>query len=322
MSAVDPAALARRKPRPFRRAVWRGIAVILPPLLTVVIFLWVGNTVSQYVLEPVTAGVRDVIAWQIADVRKLEDLPDSTELAGGVYQIEGERFKRLLNDDLVPEPVYDVVRDHVPTGPMPQTAAELYQSYVESRYLQPFIVIPLFLAVFIVLMYLLGRFLAAGIGRVLWNLFERGILQLPVVRNVYSSVKQVTDFIFTEQEIEYTRVVAVEYPRKGIWSIGLATGDGMIDVKDAAGEDIVSVLIPSSPMPVTGYTITIRKSEVVDLDITIDQAFQFVISCGVVVPPHQMPAPFGGSAELPAEPSGDRNEGAAGSAAVSTARRD
>ena len=68
------------------------------------------------------------------------------------------------------------------------------------------------------------KVLAARVGLLFCNFFEQILHRLPIIRNVYSSVKQVTDFVFGDQEIEYTRVVAVEYPRKGIWSIGFVTG--------------------------------------------------------------------------------------------------
>ena len=116
---------------------------------------------------------------------------------------------------------------------------------------------------------------------------ESIISQLPIIRTVYTSVKQVTDFVFSENEMEFTRVVAVEYPRKGIWSVGFVTGDGLRAVWETAGEPIVTILIPTSPMPATGYTITVRRSETIDLDISVDQAFQFIVSCGVVVPSPQ-----------------------------------
>jgi len=160
--------------------------------------------------------------------------------------------------------------------------------FVERRYLRRYTVIPIFLCVFLMGLYLLGKFLAAGVGRFFWMQFERVINQLPLVRNVYSSVKQVTDFMFSEREIEYTRVVAVEYPRKGIWSIAMVTGEGMLDIRCAANEPVLSVLVPTSPMPFTGFTVTVKKSETVDLNITIDQAFQFIVSCGVVVPTQQI----------------------------------
>ncbi|MEO8497700.1 MAG: DUF502 domain-containing protein, partial [Planctomycetota bacterium] len=80
------------------------------------------------------------------------------------------------------------------------------------------------------------------------------------------------------------RVVAVEYPRKGIWSVGFVTGESFADIRAAANEPVLSVLIPTSPLPMTGMTVTVLKSEAVDLNVTIDQAIQFFVSCGVVVP--------------------------------------
>ena len=118
------------------------------------------------------------------------------------------------------------------------------------------------------------------------------IERLPIIRNVYSSVKQVTDFAFSKNEIEFSRVVAVEYPRKGIWSMGFVTSESMHDIRLAAGEPMLTVLMPTSPMPATGFTISVPKSQTIDLNITIDQAIQFCVSCGVVVPDHQQPRPI------------------------------
>ncbi len=275
----------KRHAHPFRSAVLRGLGVVVPPLLTIVIFLWVGGTVHHYVLKPVTAGTRDALAWAVADVRENMHDPDpSTRTA----TVDDRVFYRLDNDTYVPLEVYNLVRKNQGNEPLPQTGKAVYRRYVELRYLRPYLVIPSFLAVFVLVLYLLGKFMAAGIGRFFWNLFERGVHQLPLIRNVYSSVKQVSDFMFSPREIEYTRVVAVEYPRKGIWSLGMVTGESMLDIRSAANQDVLSVLIPTSPMPVTGYTVTVLKSETIDLNITIDQAFQFVVSCGVVIPPQQL----------------------------------
>ncbi|HCD01520.1 MAG TPA: hypothetical protein DER64_13450, partial [Planctomycetaceae bacterium] len=115
--------------------------------------------------------------------------------------------------------------------------------------------------------------------------------RVPLVSNVYSSVKQVTDFLFTERTIEYNRIVAIEYPRKGIWSLGFVTGESLLEMTTSAGVPLVSILVPTSPMPVTGYTINVPKNEIIDLDMTIDQAFQFCISCGVLVPANQKVTP-------------------------------
>jgi uncharacterized membrane protein len=93
--------------------------------------------------------------------------------------------------------------------------------------------------------------------------------------------------MFSEQELEYTRVVAIEYPRKGVWALAFVTGEGLIDVTAAANEPTLTVLIPTSPMPFTGFTIIIKRSEAVDLNLTMEQALQFLVSCGVVAPPGQ-----------------------------------
>jgi len=274
----------KRRRHPFRAAVLRGLGVLAPPLFTVLIFLWVIATTHRYVLEPVKGRVRDAVAWGIADVH--QDLPTAdpgaqTAVAGG------QTYRQLSNGTFIPQTVYDRVEAN-PGEPAPRTAKTYYRRYVDLTYLRPYFSIPFFLAVFVLLLYLLGKSMAAGIGRFFWNLFERGIHRLPLVRNVYSSVKQISDFLFTEREIEYARVVAVEYPRRGIWSLGLVTGDSMLDISSAANEPVLSVLIPTSPMPVTGFTITVKKSETLDLNITIDQAFQFIVSCGVVVPAQQL----------------------------------
>jgi uncharacterized membrane protein len=133
----------------------------------------------------------------------------------------------------------------------------------------------------------LGKFIAASVGRIILTNVELLIGRVPIISTVYGSVKQVTDLIFSDQEIEYTRVVAIEYPRKGIWSLGFVTGESMLSLKNAATEPVLSVLMPTSPMPATGFTVTVRRSEALDLGITVDQAFQFIVSCGVVVPVSQ-----------------------------------
>ncbi len=275
VSGKDGKAPKSVKPRPFRRAVLRGLGVVLPPLLTIVVFLWAWNLISGYVLEPVEGMAHSTIVHFTWDVRS--EQPSDAEAAS---------YQELDSEEWIPRYVYDAVREN-PGMASPQTAQGYFDRYVRIRWLNRAKVIPLFLSLFILILYLLGKFLAAGMGRLALSSFENLIQRVPVIRNVYSAVKQVTDFIFTERDIEFNRVVAVEYPRKGVWSIGFVTGESMLDIRSAANEPILSVLMPTSPMPATGFTITVRKSDTIDLDITVDQAIQFVVSCGVVVPLQQ-----------------------------------
>ncbi len=267
-----------KKPAPIRRAILRGLGIVMPPLLTILLFVWAWNTTENYVLAPMEAGIRNAVVWKLQDIR---DEPDTE----GKYVVDPTGKKYLPRD--VATYVDENLHRLGPYEPVPETAIAYWNRYVELRYLPRKYVVPLFLLLFITLLYSLGRMFAVGIGRFFVHAMDRFIARVPVVSNVYSSVKQVTDFVFTEHDIEFNRVVAVEYPRKGIWSIGFVTGQSMADISAAANEPVLSVLMPTSPMPVTGFTVTVRKSEAIDLDLTIDQAVQFIVSCGVVVPAKQ-----------------------------------
>ena len=283
----DPAPLKAPLPalNPFRRAVLGGLGILLPPLLTIVIFVWVGNTVARYVLDPLESVVRWTLVRSTADIRTgltLEsESPPVAKVGDSIYRRTGDR-------KFVPLSVYQTVEREFGPADMPPTAAKVYNAYIDLRYLQHYVVIPIFLCIFVLFLYSLGKFMAAGFGRFFWTRIEQIIHRLPLIRNVYSSVKQVTDYLFSGQSVEYTRVVAVEYPRKGMWSLAFVTGESMLDIRSAANEPVLALLIPTSPMPFTGFTTIAKKSECLDLNLTIDQALQYIISCGVVVPPHQL----------------------------------
>ena len=277
------------KPRPFRRAVLAGLGVLLPPLLTLALFLWAWSLVESYVLDPVDWAARSTVVAFIADVH--EESPKkitSSEIGNSEVKtglIDGTAFVQLSTTQWIPRQIYrSVMSDPGDTDLSQANANDVYLRYVRLNYLKRPVVIVVFLCLFVIVLYVLGKFLAAGIGRITLRLFERVINHVPIIRNVYSSVKQVTDFLFTEREMEFNRVVAVQYPSQGIWSIGFVTGESMQSLHDSIGEPVLSVLMPTSPMPATGFTITVPKSRTIDLGITVDQAIQFVVSCGVVVP--------------------------------------
>ena len=276
--------------RSFRRAVFRGLALILPPILTIVIFLWIFGTVQVYVLKPVTDAAREALVW----------LRLGRPRAAG--RGRGEADARIRRQDLRPPRqrrihscrVADAVRADIPGKPLPNARAA-YEDYVNLRYLRPVIVVPVFILVFVIVLYLLGKLFAAGVGGFIESVARR----LPVVRSVYASVKKVTDFAFVENEVEFKRVVAIEFPRKGIWTVGLVTGEGMLDIAGAAHEPCVTVAVPGSPVPFTGNVVTVPKSAAHDLNITIDEALQFFISCGVVVPSRELREKAGAAANQP-----------------------
>ena len=271
--------------RPFRRAVLRGLAVLCPPLLTVLIIAWAINTTKSYFLEPVTNWARDGIVWRLTDIRQDLSLQSPTAKTANV---DSQLYRQLENGEFIPDSVYELVQRQ-PGQPPPTTGNEYYRRYVDLTYLRPYFTVPFFLFVFILLLYFLGKFMAAGIGSFFVAVFDRSVSRVPGVRSVYSSIKQVSDFVFSEREMTFTRIVAVEFPSPGLWTIGFCTNEYFEAVKEAAQEPVLVVLLPYSPIPHTGCTVVVRKSKCIDLDITFDQACQFVISCGVVVPQHQLP---------------------------------
>ena len=267
--------------RPFRQAILRGLGVVLPPLLTIALFFWAWSLVESYVLGPVDWVARTLVVTAIADI-------SDTKTETAVKEVGGK---------YIPLDIYNAVQaspgdvDLMFKLDLKQASAnEIYHRYVRLVYLQPWAVIIIFIILFAISLYFIGEVLAARVGRGMFNLFEKLINRSPLIRNVYSSVKQVTDFIVgdLEQEMEFNQVVAVQYPSQGIWSIGFVTGTTLRTLHEKHGEPFVSVLMPTSPMPATGFTISVPVSQTVSLNITMDQAIQFVVSCGVVVPRSQV----------------------------------
>ena len=137
---------------------------------------------------------------------------------------------------------------------------------------------------------IVGALLASVVGKTLWRMVETFIMNTPFLKTVYPYVKQITDFLFARADKEriFSRVVAVEYPRKGIWSLGMVTGTGLKKVSDSLRKEILAVLIPTSPTPFTGFVIMVPKEQTIELDMTIEEALRFTISGGVITPSVQL----------------------------------
>lgn len=133
---------------------------------------------------------------------------------------------------------------------------------------------------------LVGALLASVVGRSLWRMIESFIMNTPLLRRVYPYIKQITDFLLTQEEQKkmFSRVVAVEYPRKGIWSIGFVTGTGIQKVVDNVKKEFLTVLIPTSPTPFTGFVIMVPKKQTIEMNMTIEEALRFTVSAGVIAP--------------------------------------
>jgi uncharacterized membrane protein len=163
------------------------------------------------------------------------------------------------------------------------------ESFVNERLDKFWINVALSVAGFLIalsIVCVVGALLASVVGKTLWRIVEKFIMNTPVLRQVYPYVKQITDFLLTREEQKklFSRVVAVEYPRKGIWSMGMVTGSGLKKVVDNVKKEFLTVLIPTSPTPFTGFVIMVPKEQTIELDMTIEEALRFAVSAGVIAP--------------------------------------
>ena len=133
---------------------------------------------------------------------------------------------------------------------------------------------------------IIGIILASVVGKTLLKIIEKFIMNTPFLKQVYPYIKQITDFLLArnEQKKMFSSVVAVEYPRKGIWSVGMVTGNGLKKIVDNVEKEFLTILMPTSPTPFTGFVIMAPKEDTIALDMSIEVAFRFIISGGVITP--------------------------------------
>lgn len=132
-------------------------------------------------------------------------------------------------------------------------------------------------------------------GAIASNFFGKRLVQwgnsllsrIPIVRSIYSSVKQVSDTLFSENGNAFRKALLVQWPREGVWTIGFLTGLPGGDVVNHLPGDYLSVYVPTTPNPTGGYFVMLKKSDCIELKMSVDEALTYVISMGVVVPPHK-----------------------------------
>lgn len=163
------------------------------------------------------------------------------------------------------------------------------EGFVKQRLDEQWMDFALNVAAFLIalsVVFVVGAMLANVVGKTLWHMVEKFIMNTPILKQIYPYVKQVTDFFLTrkEQKKLFSHVVAVEYPRKGIWSMGFVTGTGIEKVTETVKKELLTVLIPTSPTPFTGFVIMVAKKQTIELDMTIEEALRFTVSGGVITP--------------------------------------
>ena len=143
-------------------------------------------------------------------------------------------------------------------------------------------VVALLLAVTII--SLIGRLTRHFIGRKLIELFDIWMLRIPLLNKIYGAIKQVNEAFSSNKDSSFRQVVLVEFPNKGTFSVGFITGDQNQEIQARTKEKIVSVFVPTTPNPTSGFLILVPESSITKLDMTVADGIKFIISLGAVSP--------------------------------------
>jgi uncharacterized membrane protein len=137
----------------------------------------------------------------------------------------------------------------------------------------------------LVVVFLTGLLTNNLVGNYVVRLWERLLHRIPVVNSIYGSVKQVSDTLFSSSGNAFRKAVLIPYPHENSYTIGFLTGVPGGDVKNYLVGDYVSVYVPTTPNPTSGFFLMLERSRVVELDMSVDAALKYIVSMGVVAPP-------------------------------------
>ncbi|WP_193170801.1 DUF502 domain-containing protein [Nisaea nitritireducens] len=163
------------------------------------------------------------------------------------------------------------------------------QQYNPENFL-PFSVPGIGLIVMLVSLTLIGWLTAGILGRWMIRFSEHLLARMPVVRNVYSAIKQIMETVMAQQSSAFREVVLIEYPRRGIWAVGFITGGTVGEVQNVTDDTMVNVFLPTTPNPTSGFLLFLPNRDVYRLTMTVEEGIKMVISAGIVTPPDRRPS--------------------------------
>jgi uncharacterized membrane protein len=145
--------------------------------------------------------------------------------------------------------------------------------------------------IMVVALLLLTGFVASNyLGRTLLGLGAELLEHIPLVRSVYSAAKQISDTMFSNKGNSFRKVVLIRYPNKDTWSLAFQTGESLGELNARLPEHMVSVFVPTTPNPTSGFLLLVPQDDMIELEMTVDEALKMIISLGVIVPPWPRPA--------------------------------
>jgi len=286
------ASKSKAKSHPMQAFFLRGLIALLPIVFTLTILVGAYRFVNQYVTGPVNRVIywsleHNGAGWRALDAMGIAPLSEefvAKDLPRGFEDRMRERNITRLS------PEFDATLQEYRRENL-HFLRDLEKLAIDSEDLHTRVAqrVPPFvgLVVSLLLVLTLGSLAGGYVGRSVLRRTERAMHLIPVVRSIYPYTKQLVDFFLAERHHDFDTVVAVPYPTKGLTSIGFVTSAGLKTLREQRGQNLVSVFIPSSPMPMTGYTIFLPAEELTPLPITVDEALRTLVSGGVLIPPHE-----------------------------------
>lgn len=136
----------------------------------------------------------------------------------------------------------------------------------------------------LVVVILTGIVVANLLGRRLVAAWESLLAQIPLVRTIYSGVKQVLETLFSASGQSFRKVMLIEYPRRGMWCLGFLTRSELGELNVRTDQDLVAIFVPTTPNPTSGFVVMLPREEIIELDMSVDDGLKMIISMGVAVP--------------------------------------
>jgi len=136
----------------------------------------------------------------------------------------------------------------------------------------------------IAVVFITGVIMAHFFGQQLLAAWEAILNRIPLVRSIYASVKQLSETLLSTGGQSFRKVLLIEYPRKGLWTLAFQTGTEVGEAQAKTGEEVINVYVPTTPNPTSGFFLMVPRRDVVELDMSVDEGLKMIISMGVVVP--------------------------------------
>lgn len=140
------------------------------------------------------------------------------------------------------------------------------------------------IVVTLVVLLTTGLFAANFVGHRMIGFWESILDRIPFVRSVYSGAKNFAEIVFSESSQSFKKVLLIEYPRKGIYTLAFQSGTNLGEVQARTGDEVVCCFVPTTPNPTSGFIVLVPKDEIIELDMQVDEAVKMIVSLGVVVP--------------------------------------